>query len=112
MAEDFSKYQKLTPIEMREKLQTLSGWEIVDGRLHKEFRFPNFARAMIFLNKIVNPIEENQNYPKIIIAYDRVQLFLFTHAAGALTVMDFSMAEEINTLAGDAIDPQANFIKA
>lgn len=91
----------VTPRELFEALKTLPGWSVANGRLEKEFRFVNFARALVFVNKIVNPIEENQNYPKILITYDRVHLSLHTNALGGLTTQDLTMAQEMNTLAGE-----------
>ena len=68
---------------------------------------------MVFVNKIVNPIEEYQNYPKIVITYDRILVSLFTHQAGSLTVMDFEIAKEMNELAGPSdMAPTDNMLKA
>ncbi len=83
---------------MRGLLAKMPGWTIDSGRLEKEFRFKSFSRAMVFVNKIVNPIEENQNYPRLLITYDRVHVSLFTNAVGAITVMDFDMAKEMDEL--------------
>lgn len=98
-AEEFKKRKKLTPLEARARLLTLAGWTIEKGRLEKEFLFKDFVHAVVFLNKIVNPIEEQQNYPRISIVYNRVKVSLFTHAAGALTDADFEMAKEFDQLA-------------
>lgn len=100
MAEELQKLKKLTPLEIRERLPKLKGYSIENGRLEKEYRFENFAKAMLFLNKIMNPIEEHQSYPKIAIAYDRVRVSLFSGAVGALTELDFLMAAEFNELSG------------
>lgn len=119
MAEELQKLKKLTPLEIRDRLPKLKGFVIENGRLEKEYRFENFAKAMLFLNKIMNPIEEHQSYPKIAIAYDRVRVSLFSGAVGALTEMDFMMAEEFNALSGQKPAPSQspdetnpNFIKA
>ncbi|OVE81021.1 hypothetical protein BVY03_05015 [bacterium K02(2017)] len=103
---DFNKYHKPEALDIREKLQTLPGWVVAKGRLEKEFRFKDFSRALLFVNKIVNPIEENQNYPKILIVYDRVVVSLYTTSAGGITLMDFAMAKEMNELAQKYKNPQ------
>ncbi len=114
MTEATQKFKKLTPMEMREKLPRLPGWNISNGRLEKEFRFENFAKTMLFLNKIMNPIEEHQNYPRMTIVYDRVLISLFTGMVGALTELDFEMAEEFNRLGGVKVPetPEPGLIKA
>jgi len=98
--EELKKYKKLSPVDARLKLQMLNGWEIENGRLEKEYHFKDFVHGLVFLNKIVNPIEENQNYPQIGIRYNLFKISLFNNAAGALTVMDFDMAKEFDELAG------------
>ena len=99
--EELKKYKKLTPLEARTRLLTLDGWKIENGRLQKEYHFKDFVHAVVFLNKIVNPIEENQNYPRMVLTYNRLLVSLFTNAVGALTVMDFDMARAFDQLAGN-----------
>ena len=99
MDENFEKLKKVSPLEQRQKLNLLTGWTIENGRLEREFIFKDFSRAMIFLNKIVNPIEESQNYPRITLTYNRVFISLFNNAVGALTLLDFEMAESFSKLA-------------
>jgi len=106
MAEQPNKFKKPSPLEIREFLLKMPGWTVQSGRLEKEFRFLDFARAMIFMNKIVNPIEENQNYPRLLITYNRVHVSLFTNTAGGITVMDLDMAREFDSLAGEPVEPE------
>lgn len=96
---DIQKYRKLAPLEIRTRLMEMPGWGVVNGRLEKEFRFQDFLHSVIFLNKIVNPIEENKNYPRITIAFNLVKISLFTNDAGAITDMDLEIAREIDALA-------------
>lgn len=110
--EQLAKFKKPTPLEIRGTIKNMTGWSVEKGRLEKEYRFQNFARAMVFLNKIVNPIEENQNYPRILITYNRVHVSMFTNQAGAITVMDLSMAKEFDELAGVSPEEEEGMIKA
>ncbi len=103
--ENIAKYRKPPITEMQGMLSKMKGWLIDKNRLVKEYQFPDYARAMVFVNKIVNPIEENQNYPRILISYNRVFISLFNNDAGAITVMDFEMAEEFDRLAGKNAEP-------
>lgn len=84
--------------EIRERLEKLAGWILNKGRLEKTFLFSNFARAAVFFNKMVNPIEENENYPQITIIYNRVLVSLMTPEAGALTEKDFILAKAFDEL--------------
>lgn len=85
-------------IDTAEHLKKLKDWRIVTGRLEREFRFPSFARAILFVNQIVNPIEEHQSYPQIQITYNRVTVSLFNTEAGRLTEAEFTMAAEMDGL--------------
>lgn len=84
--------------EIRERLEKLEGWILNKGRLEKTFLFSNFARAAVFFNKIVNPIEEHENYPQITITYNRVLVSLMTPEAGAVTEKDFLLAAAFDEL--------------
>ena len=37
--------QKLSEAEVRARLPEVPGWELVDGKLHKAFRFASFVQA-------------------------------------------------------------------
>lgn len=89
----------------------LKDWAIEDDRLNREYKFKNFVQAVVFLNKTVNPIEENQSYPRITLAYNRVKVSLFTNEAGAITTQDFEMAGQLDAIAGEEA-AQAARIKA
>jgi 4a-hydroxytetrahydrobiopterin dehydratase len=97
--ENPTKNRKLSIQEIQSLLQETPGWIVEKNRLNKEFKFQNFSRAMIFVNKTVNPIEEHQNYPRILILYNRVFVSLFSNEVGALTTTDFEMAKQFNQLA-------------
>lgn len=84
--------------EIKKRLEKLEGWQVHKGRLEKTYIFPNFARAAVFFNKIINPIESMDHHPVIVIAYNRVSLSLFTNDQNALTEKDFDLAEEIEKL--------------
>lgn len=79
-------------------MKTLGGWLYLDGRLQKTYKFLDFTRAILFLNKIVNPIEEGQSYPKIELAYNQVLVNLFNNMAGGITEKEITIAHEFDRL--------------
>lgn len=85
-------------LQIQNYLKELPNWRIVDGRLEKEFTFRDFTRAVLFINKIVNPIEDKQIYPHIKMAYNRVILSIFGITAKGLTEREFALAKEIEDL--------------
>lgn len=95
-----SRYDSsMKDLEIRERLSRLTGWALNRGRLEKTFLFRDFARAAVFFNKIVNPIEERQHYPVIVVSYNRVSVSTFSNTDGALTEKDFLLAADIEALA-------------
>ena len=89
---------ELTDREIQDFTHKNPGWSLVQGRLEKTFLFQNFARAIVFVNKIINPIEEFQSYPVIRIAYNRVLVSLFNQMQGYLTDTELQMAKEMDSL--------------
>jgi 4a-hydroxytetrahydrobiopterin dehydratase len=40
---------KLTNFQIESSLTQLPGWTVVAGKLHREYRFPNFGKAFGFM---------------------------------------------------------------
>jgi 4a-hydroxytetrahydrobiopterin dehydratase len=84
----------------RELAQDVPGWTLSPGepRLQREFKFPDFAKAMKFVSKVAEIAEKEGHHPDIHIHYDQVTLVLWTHAIGGLSENDFIVAAKINAL--------------
>ena len=87
----------LSEAEVQEGVAALSGWELRDGRLRKQFQFRTFLRALAFVNSVAYLAESAGHHPDITINYNRVTLRLITHSEKALTDRDFALAGEIET---------------
>ena len=90
---------RLANDEVDARLSRLSGWEREGNWIRKEFRFPDFAAAMAFVNRVAQVAEEIDHHPDIDIRFDRVRLLTSTHSAGGLTGMDFELAGRIDAAA-------------
>jgi 4a-hydroxytetrahydrobiopterin dehydratase len=91
----------LPPAEARSLLQQVSGWEIRENRIEKTFKFANFVSAMSFLNSVAELAETEGHHPDFCVHYNRVEMALWTHAAGGLTENDFILAAKIDGLLED-----------
>ena len=70
-----------------------NGWQVVDGqRLEKEYKFPDFAQALAFTDRVGAIAEEQGHHPDIHLSWGKVQLVIWTHAVGGLTESDFVLA--------------------
>ena len=75
------------------------GWRVVDEHhLEREFRFPDFAKALAFTNKIGAVAEEQGHHPDIALGWGRVGVKIWTHAIDGLTRSDFVLAAKIDRL--------------
>ncbi len=85
--------------EIKEYLDQLStGWEIIHGRLKKEFPFENFNRGVVFINDIATIAETENHHPDIGLHYSKVEVEFYTHSIGGLSVNDFIMASKIDEI--------------
>jgi 4a-hydroxytetrahydrobiopterin dehydratase len=77
-----------------------SDWDASGERLRKTFRFPDFASALAFVNRVGEVAEREQHHPDIHLAWGRVGLEIWTHAIGGLSENDFVLAAKIEELSG------------
>ncbi len=86
--------------KVKEYLSKVKGWESIKrGKaIQKEFKFPDFVRAMSFVDQVADVAEGAGHHPDIFISYNLVRLGLSTHSVGGLTENDFLVAAEINKL--------------
>jgi 4a-hydroxytetrahydrobiopterin dehydratase len=73
-------------------------WEVAGERLRKTFRFPDFASALAFVNRVGELAERAEHHPDIFLAWGRVALEIWTHAIGGLSENDFILAAQIEEL--------------
>jgi 4a-hydroxytetrahydrobiopterin dehydratase len=76
-----------------------AGWQEVDGALRREFRFPDFARALAFVNRVGELAEAENHHPDVELGWGRVLLRWRTHSAAAITDRDRQLAERSAELA-------------
>lgn len=70
-------------------------WTLVDGHhLEREFEFPDFGRALAFVNRIASLSKEAGHHPAIDVGWGRVGLKVFTFPADGLTQKDFEVARQ------------------
>ena len=95
-----SKIAKLTRTELRAEMENLSGWNLDDEKLYKEFVFENFVDAFGFMTKIAITVEKMNHHPEWFNVYNKVKIHLTTQEAGGITERDVQLARKIDALAG------------
>jgi 4a-hydroxytetrahydrobiopterin dehydratase len=90
---------RLRDEEIRHRLERLPGWTLQDGKLHREFRFPDFIRAFAFMTAAALRAEALGHHPEWSNVYNRVVVELVTHDAQGVTQLDFELAEHMQAVA-------------
>ena len=74
----------------------LADWRLVDGRLHREFTFPDFAGAWDFMSRVAVLAESANHHPDWSNSWNRVVVDLVSHDAGGITHRDVDLAVAIS----------------
>jgi 4a-hydroxytetrahydrobiopterin dehydratase len=75
-------------------------WTVVDEHhIRREFKFPDFQKALDFVNRVGAVAEEQGHHPDILLAWGKAEITLWTHKINGLTESDFIMAAKIDRLA-------------
>jgi 4a-hydroxytetrahydrobiopterin dehydratase len=91
--------RRLEDGELQSALQLLNGWALSEGKLHREYRFPDFAHAFGFMSTASIYIEKMNHHPDWSNVYNRVVVDLTTHDAGGVTQNDIELARRLDTIA-------------
>ncbi len=89
---------RLSESDIDEELKKLSGWNVKDDKLHKEFQFDNFNQAFGFMTRAAMEIEKMNHHPEWFNVYNRITVDLTTHEAGGITNNDVNLARILNSL--------------
>lgn len=91
--------ERLTEAEIGSRLGDLTDWSLADGKLVREFRFPDFVRAFGFMTSAAMEAEKLNHHPEWSNVYNRVTVRLVTHDAKGITELDFKLARAMDALA-------------
>jgi 4a-hydroxytetrahydrobiopterin dehydratase len=75
-------------------------WSLVDGKLHRELRFPSFIEAFGFMTRAALVAQSMDHHPEWSNVYGTVVVDLTTHSAGGITENDLELSNALDELAG------------
>lgn len=91
---------RITGDELPRRAASLADWQLVDEHhLARTFRFPDFATALAFVNRVGEAAERLGHHPDIRLTWGRVDVETWTHDAGGITEYDFTLAAAIDRIA-------------
>lgn len=90
---------KLSQHQVDSALQELSGWTVVNGKLHRDYQFADFVHAFGFMATAAMVIEKMGHHPEWFNVYNRLTVDLTTHDDGGITTKDVELARQLDALA-------------
>jgi 4a-hydroxytetrahydrobiopterin dehydratase len=94
-----SRANALSDAQLQAALAELPGWEVVNGKLHKTFKFADFTAAFGFMTKVAIEANTMNHHPEWCNVWNRVTIDLVTHEAGnRISDLDVTLAKKIERL--------------
>lgn len=84
---------------MEARLAEVPGWEVVEGKLHRQFTFGNFAEAFGFMAQVALAAEKLNHHPDWSNSWNKVIIDIASHEAGGVTDECFALAAAANRAA-------------
>ena len=85
--------------ELENLKRQVSGWDVVnEHHLAKTYNFPDFQRALEFVNRAGAIAEQEGHHPDLYLSWGKVGVEIWTHKIDGLTESDFVMAAKIDEI--------------
>ena len=85
--------------ELHNYSHQLPNWLVIDEHhITRTFTFPDFQKALQFVNRVGAVAEEQGHHPDISLTWGKVGITLWTHSVKGLTESDFIMAAKIDQI--------------
>jgi 4a-hydroxytetrahydrobiopterin dehydratase len=94
-----AKRERLSEQDITAALSGLTGWTVSNGKLRREYKFPDFIHAFGFMATAAIAIEKMNHHPEWSNVYNRVTVELVTHDAGGITHNDVELARTLEAIA-------------
>lgn len=91
---------RLAEDDLEGYLPAIPGWRVVDGELHKQFRFDNYYETIAFVNALAFVAHRCDHHPDLEVHYNRVLVRYSTHDVGGVSMNDLICAAKADALIG------------
>lgn len=91
--------KKLSIDEVNERLASLDGWTLCEGKLKRDLKFASFVEAFGFMTSAAIEAEKINHHPEWSNVYNKVIVYLITHEVDGITDLDFKLAARMDSLA-------------
>ncbi|HJU79348.1 MAG TPA: 4a-hydroxytetrahydrobiopterin dehydratase [Nitrososphaeraceae archaeon] len=94
--ETIPHYVKLSENEINHALVDLSGWIVLDGKLHKTFEFVDFSTLFEFMYKVANVSQKLNHHPNMTATWNSLTLDYDTWSLGhVISNLDVKAAKNV-----------------
>ena len=84
---------------LEQRAAQMPEWKVVNNHhLARHYKFPDFAQALAFVNRVGEVAERLGHHPDIHLTWGKADIETWTHDAGGITEKDFQLASEIDKL--------------
>lgn len=87
---------KLTGHQIEVVLTTLEGWSLVEGQITREYIFPDFVTAAMFVTAVNLEAEKANHHPQLHHGMTKVKIQLRTHEVEGISELDFRLAKKLD----------------
>jgi 4a-hydroxytetrahydrobiopterin dehydratase len=84
--------------DFEKEIKELAGWEKVENKISKNFKFKDFIEAFGFVTRIAIISEKMNHHPDITISFNSVHIDLTTHDINSISKNDIILARKIDEL--------------
>ena len=84
--------------EVRRLAEQTPGWEVIDGRVTRQFEFKDHYQTMGFVNAVAWVSHTENHHPDLEVGYNTCRVSYWTHAVDGLTENDFICAAKVGAL--------------
>jgi len=84
--------------EIDKNLKEVPEWQQVENKIQKNYTFKNFVHLMEFINKMADLAEQEGHHPDFHVSYNKLNVTIYTHKIGGLSINDFILAAKIDKL--------------
>ena len=76
-------------------------WKVVDDHhLEREFSFPDFEKALDFVNKAGEICEQQDHHAEFVLSWGSVIIRTWSHDVDSITERDYKLADAIDEVLG------------
>jgi 4a-hydroxytetrahydrobiopterin dehydratase len=81
----------------------VADWDVInEHHLTKTFKFPDFLKALDFVNRVGAIAEQEGHHPDLHLSWGKVGVETWTHKIDGLTESDFILAAKIDQIPAEA----------